>query len=275
MRKLILAFIVLMLFGLVQALPAQPRDWPEERFPLASGAKIIVNYCEGYEQAMTDSGCRSTCFVPGKACYHNYQTGCWECHGTAEVREAKISGYCKPGKGKYYSQQGCQADCLEAGQACYYHYPNNCWQCRNKDRIDTDVDCEDQANVEDCKYYYPVTEQNMDDFKDRLRGLYVQGLSELPEMGRSMIGNDIVNVIVDQELGLYILTSDSSVSEVGVGHKEEATLILHLEEETVEKILRGETRFVDTLKTRDSYFEGVGIFNTIKLILINFLLLLS
>ena len=80
--------------------------------------------------------------------------------------------------------------------------------------------------------------------------------------------------ILDRELGLYIITVEGVATEVGVGHKEEASIILHLKEKTMESILNGEKDFMFAHKTRELEFEGVGIFNAIKLILISFILLL-
>ncbi|NIS74276.1 MAG: hypothetical protein GTO08_03175, partial [Deltaproteobacteria bacterium] len=86
-----------------------------------------------------------------------------------------------------------------------------------------------------------------------------------------MIGNERINIFVDDEIKGHIITQNSELVETGEDELDDATLNVYVGSETIQDLIDEETTFLDAFREGKIRLEGVGFFNALRFAIAQFL----
>lgn len=96
-------------------------------------------------------------------------------------------------------------------------------------------------------------------------------LESIPEEVKGIIGNEKINIYIEGiEKPLYVALSDGKIVDAGLGARDEATMRIDTDMETVGEVVEGKKSFQDALMDGTVTYGGVGFFNWLKFAIINF-----
>ena len=158
--------------------------------------------------------------------------------------------------GEFGSRAECEQGC--EGGKCYYNYQTGCWDCV-KNEIVVHEPPYDPEKIQEI-----TTEEH-----ERAAGLaeverlFNEALLEVPTLG-DYIGNERVNIIVQDEGSYYLLIEDKEIYQSGGGNIEDPTVQVITDVSTLDEINEGVLNPLDAYKEGRVKIEGVGFVNGIK-----------
>ncbi len=105
-------------------------------------------------------------------------------------------------------------------------------------------------------------------FLDLLVEVWESVVEEYPMVG-TVLGNQRVNFYVDGEVGGHLIVENGNVVGGGEDKLKDQTMNVYITEGTIEEVLKGELTLTEALNEGKIKYEGVGLFNSIKLGVVN------
>jgi hypothetical protein len=106
---------------------------------------------------------------------------------------------------------------------------------------------------------------------DTLKSFYNANIDKLPDIVKGTFANERINIYIEDGPVYFAVTKDSKITELHKGEEEDRTLDMHVSQNFIAKLLKGNADFESALRSGDIKLKGVGFWNALKVHIANFL----
>jgi hypothetical protein len=166
---------------------------------------------------------------------------------------------CDPAYGEYGTKANCEQNCTDEGMVCQKNYHTGCWDCIESWAVGA---CDEYDNS--TEGIWKANESHFHE-KHQMKAAIEEALAKLTTVPiiSSLFANERINVnLEDAEYSL--VTCDGAIIDVGAGTREEPTVEVFSDMETIERIVTGDLGVEEALEEGDIRYEGVGFLTSVK-----------
>ena len=111
--------------------------------------------------------------------------------------------------------------------------------------------------------YAEKVDLNSVDFKE-LVSAYNGNLDKVPSFVKNTFGNERINLYVDGQPFVGLVGQNGNITEYKKGGIENPTMRIYTTSGTIDKLVKGNTTLLDSVKDKSIDYEGVGFAKKIK-----------